>query len=528
MSLLAKQAFEEYCSPITTAHHGGVNGRPFWNIHSTQFMFNPCFQFPWVPGCNKYLFTATDCNKTVHTFKAESPMSLLTPIWGELPEGIVELKVEALDESDKPWTLAGARSFYKCSPYPGPEYYPPKARSYRECALMAYRYIFNQPFIQHWLSHGTPDTEYDFYVYPSKTISAIIDAMLRYAQLEPEHAEDAIKIAVKAADFLISISFAEGKPLEGLPPTYYIDFRKNLEKKLEEYNNETAVERLDGLMIMYPAMVGLEYLKLEEITGEKRFYEAAKRIADYFRTHVLPNGSWYLFLSVKTGENIAHNYCTSNSIMEFMNKMYKRTGDVIWNELEQNFYKYIVKNCLETYNWEGQFEDSDLSSNYSNLSHYPATDMLHYITCNKSNEPEAILEAEDLMRFVEDQFVVWKNFAPWNHKSSPKHGTDITQWFSPAGLEQYGWAMPIDASTSDIMSAFLDMYKVKNDPLLLAKACTLGDMITRMQNPENGLIPTHWMRNTCISDGGNLWINCMIKTASSMLDIAEITEKTSN
>ena len=75
------------------------------------------------------------------------------------------------------------------------------------------------------------------------------------------------------------------------------------------------------------------------------------------------------------------------------------------------------------------------------------------------------------------------------------------------------------------MSAFLDIYSIKKDPLLLAKACTLADMITRMQNKESGLIPTHWMRKTCIEDGGNLWINCMILTANSMLDIAEITEK---
>ena len=60
--------------------------------------------------------------------------------------------------------------------------------------------------------------------------------------------------------------------------------------------------------------------------------------------------------------------------------------------------------------------------------------------------------------------------------------------------------------------------------VLLAKACTLGDMITRMQNPETGMIPTHWMRSTCIEDGGNLWINCLIYTAESMFKIAKITE----
>ena len=527
MNEFAKRAMEECNSPLTTAHPGGVNGRPFWNAQASQFMFTPSFEFALVPGCKRYRFTATDCNKTQHTFEAESPMSLLTPIWGDLPEGIVELKVEALDERGEPWILAGARSFYKCAPYPGPDYYPPKARSYRACAQMAYRYVFEQPFVQYWLDHDVPDPEYTFHVYPSKTFSSVIQAMIRYAQLEPAQAKDAMQIAIKAADYLISITFPDDAPLAGLPPTYSVEFRKNGTKKLEEYDNEAALARMDGLMIMYPADVGLAYLKLEAATGEARFFEAAKRIAAYFEKTVLPNGSWHLFLSVKTGQSISANYCTSSSIVRFMHAMYQRTNEEIWHTLEQGMHDYLVEKCLKPYNWEGQFEDSDLSANYSNLAHYPALDMMEYLLDHRDSDPCAMEEAEDILRFVEDQFVIWKNFAPWNHKESGKHGTDISQWFSPAGLEQYQWLMPIDASTSHIMMGFLAMYEVKKDPLLLAKACTLADMLTRMQNPKTGMIPTHWMRSTCIEDGGNFWINCLIATAARMMEIAQITEATS-
>ena len=164
MNELLHQALNEYNSDITTAHHGGAPGRPFWNAYATQFMYNPCFQFPFVPGCKRYLFTATDCNQRKHTFEADSPMSLLTPIWGDIPEGVVELRVEALNEEGKPWTLVGARTFFRCAPFPGEENYPPKAREYRECAMMAYRYVFSRSFIQHWRLHGTPDPEFDFNV----------------------------------------------------------------------------------------------------------------------------------------------------------------------------------------------------------------------------------------------------------------------------------------------------------------------------------------------------------------------------
>ena len=65
-------------------------------------MYNPCFQFPLIPECNRYLFTVTDCNKKIHKFETETPSSLLTPVWNDIPEGVTELKVEALNEKGEP------------------------------------------------------------------------------------------------------------------------------------------------------------------------------------------------------------------------------------------------------------------------------------------------------------------------------------------------------------------------------------------------------------------------------------------
>ena len=75
-----EQALAEYNSEKTAAHPGGVNGRPFWNINSSQFMFVPSFQFPQLPGSCGYRFTATDKNGTEHTFTAKAPTESLAPI----------------------------------------------------------------------------------------------------------------------------------------------------------------------------------------------------------------------------------------------------------------------------------------------------------------------------------------------------------------------------------------------------------------------------------------------------------------
>lgn len=545
-SELRQMALAEYGSDVTTAHHGFVTGgsfwnatfpnhngqksRPFWNVHATQFMFNPCFEFAAVPRCSRFLFTATDCCKKVHTFEAESPMSLLTPIWNDLPEGYVELKVEALNDDGTPWTLVGARSFYKCAPYEGPDAYPAKARSYRECALMAYRFVFNTPSVQHWLKYGIPDPNYDLNIYPSKMITAIILAMVSYASLDPENAENALQLARNAADFLLSITFCSDSALAGLPPTYYSRYktvgegeRNPLDVIIREGG---SLERL--VMMCYPAGVGSAYLALEKATGDTKYYDAARTIAEFYRANVLENGTWPLMMDIITGESRSTNDLMPDSVIPFMKAMYDRTGEEIWLNIMKNAHAYRVRCRMETYEWEGQFEDSPTSAHYSNLSHYPADAMVFYIAENQKDDPEAMAQAEDLMRFIEDQFVVWKNFSPRNRHGYDGWFSTIPEWNSPAGLEQYNWYVPIDASTSHIMIAFLRLYKANGNPLLLAKACTLADSITRMQNPRTGMIPTHWMNKQAIEDGGGLWMNCVIETAGLMLEIANATEGCEN
>ena len=321
-----------------------------------------------------------------------------------------------------------------------------------------------------------------------------------------------MKLATSAADYLLSITYGETSCLKGLPPTYSF---KGLNRQTVNANAPAAEKREDTVMMIYPAIVGSTYLKLEKATGNGKYFDAAKTIADYYKANVQPNGSWYLLVNEKTGEPEGSNCCLHFGPLSFLHDYYERTGDAEFKVLEENYFRYIVKNGLERYSWEGQFEDTALTGNYANLTHYGADSMIGYITSNLSSDPAMMDEAEGLMRYIEDQFLVWGKHAPWLPHVSEES-------YYPAGLEQYGWYVPIDASTTAIMRAFLDLYSVTKDTLLLEKALTLGDAITRMQNPETGVIPTHWMKKDCMDHLENFWINCHTRTAFQMLHLAKL------
>ncbi|MBR2466743.1 MAG: hypothetical protein IKB38_07450 [Clostridia bacterium] len=516
MDKYREQALLEYNCEKTAAHPGGVDGRPFWNLNSSQFMFVPTFQFPRIPGITEYLFTAEDKDGKNHSFKSDSPTASLAPIWADIPVGIVCLKVESVGKDGEAKHLVGARTFYKSAPFPGRSAFPPKARSYRECALAAFRYIYNEPMVQHWLINGTPMPDYPHNVYPSKTIDSVIRAMVHYAKLEPSEKENALKLACRAADYLLSISFEGDHPLAGLPPTYSF---KGLDAEAVNKVAPAAQSCVGTMMMIYPISAGIAYLTLAEATGDDKYLKAALRIAEYYKANVLPSGSWYLLYDCESGKPLSGNVCVNFKFIDFFHMLYEKTNDEAWHDLEIGCYKYIVETCLKNYNWEGQFEDVAVSGNYQNLTHFTANNLIGYISKNLSEDEKMKSEAQDLMRYVEDQFVVWGEHPDWNlnFKEEIRH--------YPAGLEQYFCYAPIDSSTTTIMGAFANMYTLTKNRLYLEKAMALADAVTRNQDKKTGMIPTFWVGENCEYGYENFWINCQLYSATAMMELAELTEK---
>ncbi|MCQ2484091.1 MAG: hypothetical protein MJ168_02010 [Clostridia bacterium] len=510
---LAKQAQRECSSEATTAHHGGGSGRPFWNAESFQFMYVPSFQFQSISGCKKYRFTAKDETGKIHSFDADKPSALLTDIWGELPEGVVELTVRTVNNDNSEGYLVGARTFFKLAPFSAD--YPEARYTYKECASRAFSYIMNLDFIKYWIDNTEPDPNYILNVYPSKTHSSIIGAMINYMSVFPEKAEDALKIAQNAADYLLKITPGDGSPLNGVPPTYKLDYCENA----KNFSLGSLVEeRSNTIMTVYPSYVGMAYLQLEEKIKEQKYLDAAIKIGEFYLKNVQQDGSWNIIIDGKTGRTVSSNPCDPlTNIVPFLMRLYKRTGNEKWKSLSTNAIAFVEKNVLVSYNWEGQFEDSGLSFNYSNLTHYGASSLARYYAAYCSDDEAKMKIADELVRFIEDQFVVWNRPAPWN-----KDSDDTSIWPTPCALEQYNWYVPIDASSANIINTFIAMYKAGRGELYLAKARALADTVTRVQH-EDGMIPTHWMNEETLN-GHNFWINCMIATANAVNAVSELTE----
>ena len=121
MISFANQALKEYNSEHS-GFQGGFDGRPFWNVHSSQFIYNPRLSFPIIPGAKKYIYTATDEDGKNYSFESTKSISFLTEIWKDLPTGLeqyewyvpVDSSISAIAEAFmEVYTLTGDKLWYE-------------------------------------------------------------------------------------------------------------------------------------------------------------------------------------------------------------------------------------------------------------------------------------------------------------------------------------------------------------------------------------------------------------------------------
>jgi maltose/maltodextrin transport system substrate-binding protein len=523
-------AAEESLIPVRPGQPGIS---PFWNGHAKRFINVPSFQFNTVRNAVKYRYKAvSDRNTRSYTFEAEDPWSLLTPVWKELPVGMVYLKVEGLDKDNEVIGTAGERMFHKAAAFKGPYNLP--VRDYKSSVILNMESLLGQQHYIQWKTDTIPSQYYRLYCYPSKIIGSIIQAMTMYAGLSEKDREDALSMARNAARYLISTSMPGGSALEHFPRTY------------EDRSNTTNIarQRKDQLMMFYPAITGSAYLDLYDATGDNEYLEASIRIAGTYAKTQLPEGSWPLMVWIESGESIEQNLVVPTDIINFLDRLVQDYGKNQFSETSEKAFRWIMEHPVKTFHWEGQFEDIGYSKHYSNMERGKPFSFAVILLSRIDREPGYIKLAEELIRFAEDQFVVWeqplsRELFRTAERQIPGRSYLTDTWLTPCVLEQYSYYTPIDASSASAILAYKKAYEVTGKDLYLAKAITLADNQTVAQELGGGIYPTYqmalpgWNWSTDPAQGGSDtnpawsgWLNCATVTAKALLELNELVSPT--
>jgi hypothetical protein len=268
--------------------------------------------------------------------------------------------------------------------------------------------------------------------------------------------------------------------------------------------------------MMYPADVGEAYLNLYQQTGIRAFFEAAVRIADTYSKIQLENGTWHLTLNIHTGEAIDPNLCIPTNVIHFLERLMEDYDLKKYAAVAEKAMNWIIENPLKDFYWEGQFEDVPPSLAFRNLSKGHVLSLASHFFKKGQNDPGKMETAEELIRFGEDQFIIWEQPFP-----NEKEKTD--NWITPCALEQYVYYVPIDASAARFIETFQAAYEATGKGIYLAKARSLANSMTIAQDSLTGEYPTYWEYERRHQLDG--WVNCATADARAMLGFADFLEK---
>ena len=496
---------------------GDGNGGCFWNANARMFLYPPSFDFKPVAGAAKYVFRVTDDIHQVHEFSADRPTASLGPVWAGLPVGFVTVACRAQDAAGKDLGCVGERRFWRSAPF-DPAQYRPARRTYAEARRLALDHLFSWPEIGSLEKCGAPDVSQgsNFTSYPSKMQSAVIRTMLAVAQEFPERRERALKIARISADYLLGTREPAGSPLEGFTATYV--------------GTGQLSGRYSGQhMLVYPAASGGAFLALYRVTNDRKYLDAAVRIGNSYLRLQGKDGTWFLKMNAKDGSPVSPNRLVPTSVMTFLDELYDATSDARFREAGDRAFASIDRGPLVDWDWEGQFEDiAPAERRYQNLTKHMPCETALYMLKRFPGDVRRLAQARDILRFAEDQFVVWRTPCRPDGTGAWTPDYQFFTWRTPAALEQYNCYLPIDASAVKLIKTYLAVYRAEGRSLDLAKARALGDAIVNNQD-DSGRIRTYWIPETEDKDDplagaaplplGGDWYNCMAADVEALEEL---------
>ncbi|MCM4155753.1 hypothetical protein DHD80_07020 [Gramella sp. AN32] len=490
---------------VEPIHPGIPDSIPFWNKFSKRFIYAPAFDFEGVDLAASYRYELVSlCDSQRWNFESDHPYDALSPVWEDLPVGSYQLKVSGISDTGKVLKEAGTREFYRAAPFDGIYHKP--VIPYDSSATLALKKLLDRDFVQYWIENKQPDPDYGWYRYPSKIYSALIIGAVTQARLTndtPEE-EEATQLAITVADSLIALSFPKGAPLEYFPPTYH--------GYPQYFNNQDSHMGYDRSMIIQGADAGHAYLDLYDLTNNTKYLDVAKRIADTYLKTQMDNGSWYLYINNKTGKNLDPNVAIPTAMINYFDRLstdYQVSG---LEEATKKAFQYIMENPVKTYNWQGQFEDISARQEFENQSREQACDLAIYLLRNDAENKESLQLAENLIRFAEDQFVIWERPKPITD-SEHRPGYYPQNWITPSVQEQYAFWRPISRAAGIMIDTYWEAYKVTGKDIYLAKAKSIANTFTVVQQYHDGNFVTHFTKYKM-----NFWLNNAVYPAKVLMN----------
>lgn len=451
-----------------------------WNIFATRFMDPPAFTWIPLPGAAAYVVQfALASDKEARTVRLDAPAYDMAKDWASLKPGCIDMIAWAVDAQDQAISVTWRKRFWKTSGFDGVRQEPLDYQASLD-ANLAYLLAPARDEVQPY-ELGLPrscwsSTECSitgarrFLAFPALHHTSFIFAYLAYAKAFPDspQAAEALHQAKQYGDWLLDNRLPANWAC-GLFP--FSTIQNGRHEGLVEGRNIT---------LFRAARVGEAMLQLFDRFKEERCLAYARHLGDAYVRMQRPDGPWPYRVDPEDGK-VIEEY-TSNAVTpaRLLGMLERIEPNESYQAAREKAARWVMESPVRTRRWQGMYEDIGATAPYRNLQHWDVNEMIRYLVHYRGRDSSYVSTAEQLNRFIEDQFVVWQEGDP-----------SIADW-CPAltALEQYNCYRPMESHTALWIMSLLALHRGTGNPAYLDKAIAAGNAIVRGQHAESGAYST--------------------------------------
>ena len=248
------------------------------------------------------------------------------------------------------------------------------------------------PYVFSWATM-LDDRGYDHSTqFPSHNGPLTICGFVRYYLYSgDERARDASRIW---ADWLIDHgSTPADNPTPHLPLSTYSYYGKAYTKEL-----------IDVLELDKASFVGIAYLDVFSVTGDKKYLEAAERIAKTLMPRQQADGMFPFRVDLKTGKVLKDYTCSQLWHVQFFASLADRTGDEQYRSVSRRALQWLLDGPIKDNKWVGFY--GDIKSDRESFDQWVALDTAQWLIDHHEENDAYLPAVKNILAFVRDKLTL--------------------------------------------------------------------------------------------------------------------------
>ncbi len=199
-------------------------------------------------------------------------------------------------------------------------------------------------------------------------------------------------------------------------------------------------------------LVAIGCLDFYKYSGEKKYLEAALRIARTVNKHILPGDEQHSPLPfrvhLQTGRVVDTYDAGLISVVKCFSSLLPFCSSTEQEDLQKNsnvVWQWLLKYPMTNYRWSGYYED--VVSNHDNLNQHTPLETARYILQHPEIDPDYQRHVPDLLRWVENRFGKTKRYGATSiceqdscfmemSSHTARYASVVALWYGVSGLEK--------------------------------------------------------------------------------------------